>query len=298
MGPLVEALRSAGASITPVGRDGFLPLRVEGRTLRGGPVRIRGDVSSQFLSALLLASPLVPGGLELDVAGPLASASYLDMTRRTISAFSRGPARFAVPGDDSAACFPIAGAVASGGRVELLGLFSEPEQPDAVFRRWAREAGAEVSFSGTAEGSVLVVDASGPGAVRGLEADVDAAPDAALPLAAMLAFAGGTSTLTGVARLREKESDRLAAAVELLSEAGAAARVENRPSGAALVIDGPLGKARRGSFASRDDHRVAMSAAVLALTLPAGSELDDPAVVSKSYPEFFADWERLTASGR
>ncbi len=298
MGPLVTALREIGASITPVGREGFLPLRIEGRTLRGGAVRIRGDVSSQFLSALLLASPLVPGGLELDVAGPLASAAYLDMTRRTIAAFSRGPARFAVPGDDSAACFPIAGAVASRGRVELEGLYLEPEQPDAVFREWARSAGAEVSLVGSGERTVLVVDASALGEVRPLDADVDAAPDAALPLAAMLAFAGGTSCLTGVERLREKESDRLAAAVELLSAAGSAARVETRASGPALVIEGRRGARRGASFRSQDDHRVAMAAAVLALTLPGRSELDDPGVVSKSYPGFFVDWESLVGSTR
>ena len=224
MGPLVEALRQAGAVITPVERDGFLPLRIEGRTLRGGAVRIRGDVSSQFLSALLLASPLVPGGLELDVDGLLASAAYLDMTRRTISAFAGGPARFAVPGDDSAACFPIAGAVASGGRVELEGLYGELEQPDAVFRRWAEGAGARVTFAGEGERARLVVDATGLDRVRPLRTDVDAAPDAALPLAAMLAFASGTSRLTGVARLREKESDRLAAAAELLTAAGRSAK--------------------------------------------------------------------------
>lgn len=297
MGPLVEALRSAGASITPVGREGFLPLRIEGRMLRGGAVRIRGDVSSQFLSALLLASPLVPGGLELDVVGTLASAAYLDMTRRTVAAFSGGPARFAVPGDDSAACFPIAGAVASRGRVELEGLYPEPEQPDAVFREWARAAGATVSWSGSGEESILSVDASPLGAVRPLDADVDAAPDAALPLAAMLAFADGASCLTGVSRLREKESDRLAAAVELLAAAGAAARVERRAGQDALVIEGRSGRPRAASFLARDDHRVAMSAAILALTIPAGSEVDEPGVVSKSYPDFFVDWERLTRSG-
>jgi 3-phosphoshikimate 1-carboxyvinyltransferase len=113
----------------------------------------------------------------------------------------------------------------------------------------------------------------------------------------MLAFAGGTSRLTGVARLREKESDRLAAAVELLTSAGAVARVEEGragEAGPALVIEGLRGVPRRASFLSRDDHRVAMSAAVLALTLPQGSDLDDAGVVSKSYPGFFADWERLT----
>ena len=294
MGPLVEALRSLGASIEPLEREGFLPLRVEGRTLRGGTVRIRGDVSSQFLSALLLVSPLVPGGIELSVDGPLASASYLAMTRRTIAAFARGATPFAVPADDSAACYPIAGAVVSRGSVELEGLFAEPEQPDAVFRSWAEAAGAAVFWRPGPEGDLLVVDARGLARVRPLAVDVDQAPDAALPLAAMLGFAGGLSRLTGVARLREKESDRLEAARDLLTRAGAVASVEaGTGEPGVLVIDGPRGHPATAHFSAHDDHRVAMSAAVLALTLPGVSTLDDPGVVSKSYPGFFADWESL-----
>jgi 3-phosphoshikimate 1-carboxyvinyltransferase len=215
------------------------------------------------------------------------------MTRRTVAAFSRGPVRFAVPGDDSAACFPIAGAVASRGRVEVAGLYEEPEQPDAVFREWARRAGAEVGFVGEGESRALLVDASRMTSVQAIEADVDPAPDAALPLAAMLAFAGGTSILSGVARLRDKESDRLSAALELVSEAGGVARVESSASGDRLVIEGERGVPRKASFHSRDDHRVAMSAAVLALALPQDSDLDEPGVVSKSYPAFFGDWNRL-----
>ena len=101
--------------------------------------------------------------------------------------------------------------------------------------------------------------------------------------------------VAGVARLREKESDRLAAAAELLTAAGAVARVEEGGSGPVLVIDGAAGIPRCASFLARDDHRVAMSAAVLALGLPPGCDLDEPGVVSKSYPGFFADWDRLTA---
>jgi len=288
MGPLVEALRALGARIASVEREGFLPLRIEGGALGSGRVPIRGDVSSQFLSALMLVSPLVPGGIELDVKGPVASASYLALTRRVIQAFGGDSGyratRYRVPGDDSAACFLIAGAAVSRGRVELVGLERLSKQPDAIFRDWARAAGVKVAW----QGDSLVVE--GPARVKAIDADVDGAPDAALPLAALLAFAKGTSRLSGAARLREKESDRLAAALDLASRAGAMAF---EAPGPILVLDGPRGAPRRADFVAHGDHRVAMSAAVLALTLPEGCTLENPEVVAKSYPAFFEDWQRL-----
>lgn len=300
MGPLVAALRSRGARIDALGREGFLPLRVLGATLTGGEVAIRADVSSQFVSALLLVSPLVPGGLSVHAEGRPVSGAYVDLTRRVLAAFAPGgsyrPIRYVVAGDDSAACFPIAGAVASGGGVRLEGLDPDSPQPDAIFRRWAAEAGGRLRWEGEGEGSVLLVEGAG-GGVNPLDADVDAAPDAALPLAALLAFSRGASRLRGVARLREKESDRLAAAMDLLLGSGAAARVEEGEGGEELVVDGPAGMPRRAAFAASDDHRVAMAAAVLALTLPDGCDLDEPGVVSKSYPRFWEDWDSLVAAG-
>lgn len=307
MNPLFEAIRTLGADVTFLGRAGFLPVSIRGGSLRGGRVRIRGDVSSQFLSALMLVSPLVPGGIELDVDGPLASASYVALTRRVLEGFGasggRGyrPARFCVPGDDSAACFPIAGALASGGRVKLRGLARDSEQPDAAFRAWAAATGGTLAWESSAEGEDALTVSGPPGGAKALlpvEVDVDAAPDAALPLAALVAFAAGTSRLTGVARLREKESDRLAAALDLLTRAGAAAREERDARGPVLVVDGRAGVPRPAAFAAHADHRVAMSAAVLALALPEGSTLDDPGVVAKSWPGFWSAWDALLEGGR
>ncbi len=290
MGPLVEALRAQGASIESLGREGFLPLRIHGGTLRGGEVTIRGDVSSQFLSALLLVSPLVPGGLSLNVTGSLSSASYVTLTRQAIDAFTRDGrlvgTDYEVPGDDSAACFFLAGAVASAGVVLLDGLLEDSDQPDSVFREWAISAGGFVRF----EGGTLVAGREPSVPLRAVVADVDAAPDAALPLAAMQAFAHGVSRLENARRLREKESDRLAAARDLLDRAGAVTREEDGP---ALVIDGEQGVPRAGHFVSHADHRVVMSAAVLALGLPEGSVVEGAEDVAKSYPRFFDDFEPL-----
>jgi 3-phosphoshikimate 1-carboxyvinyltransferase len=303
MAPLFEAIRSLGGEVKCLVREGSLPAAIRGGSLRGGRVRIRGDVSSQFLSALMLVSPLVPGGIELDVEGPISSASYLALTDRVLKGFGASPgggyrpSRFRVSGDDSAACFPIAGALVSGGRVTLRGLARDSEQPDAAFRAWAAAAGGTFEWERTPDGEEALAVTGPDGGTRSLrpvDANVDAAPDAALPLAALVAFAGGTSRLSGVARLREKESDRLAAALDLLVRAGAVAREERDGRGPVLVVDGRTGAPRAAEFVAHGDHRVAMSAAVLALTLPAGSTLDDPGAVAKSWPEFWEAWEALS----
>ncbi len=307
MSPLFEAIRALGGEIRCVVRDGFLPAAIRGGSLHGGRVRIRGDVSSQFLSALMLVSPLVPGGIELDVDGPLASASYLALTRRVLEGFGATggggyrPARFRVPGDDSAACFPIAGALASGGRVTLHGLARDSEQPDTAFRSWATATGGTLTWEASAAGEDVLTVSGPPGGAQALlpiEVDVDAAPDAALPLAALVAFAGGTSRLTGVLRLRDKESDRLAAALDLLTRAGAVAREERDADGPVLVVDGRAGMPRPAAFAAHGDHRVAMSAAVLGLTLAEGSTLDHPESVAKSWPGFWETWDALVEGKR
>ena len=303
MSPLFEAIRTLGGEIRCLAREGFLPAAIRGGTLRGGRVTIRGDVSSQFLSALQLVSPLVPGGVTLDVTGPVASAAYLALTRRVLEAFEASPgagyrpSRYRVEGDDSAACFPLAGALVSGGRVTVRGLSRESEQPDAAFRGWASGAGGVLEWDTAPDGEESLTvsgPAGGARALRPMDLDVDAAPDAALPLAAALAFADGASRLTGVARLREKESDRLAAAIDLLTRAGASARVGRDAAGApVLTISGRGGAPRAAAFVAHGDHRVAMSAAVLALALPASSTVDDPACVAKSWPGFWEAWRPL-----
>ncbi len=306
MSPLFEAIRALGGGVTCLEREGFLPARIRGGTLRGGRVSIRGDVSSQFLSALQLVSPLVEGGVSLDVTGPVASAAYLALTRGVLEGFGALPgggyraSRYRVPGDDSAACFPIAGALVSGGRVTVRGLARNSEQPDAAFRLWAARAGGVLAWETGADGEeslTVTGPAGGARDLRAMDVDVDAAPDAALALAAVLAFASGASNLTGVARLREKESDRLAAAVDLLTHAGASARVGKDPSGAlVLAISGRGGVPRPAAFAAHADHRVAMSAAVLALALPEGSTLDDARCVGKSWPGFWEAWNPLVTA--
>lgn len=286
MGDLVFALRQLGAEIESAEKEGFLPLKIHGRKLRGGHVAIDGSVSSQFISALLLIQCLLESPLTLEVRGQAVSGAYVDMTRETLEEFSRESGHYEVPGDDSGACFFIAGAAISSGSIRLEGLRKESIQPDAVFRSWAREAGAVVSWE-----DGLVVGGPPSSGLRPLRVSVDGAPDAALPLAALLAFADGTSRLEGARRLREKESDRLAAARDLLSRAATAS--EEGADGGFLVIEGRSEPRARASFDAHDDHRVAMSAAVLALRCSEGGELSGAESVSKSFPEFWKLWESV-----
>ena len=172
-----------------------------------------------------------------------------------------GPTRFRVSGDDSAACFPIAGALVSGGRVTLRGLAPDSEQPDAAFRAWAAAAGGKLEWERAPDGEEALTVTGPDGGARSLlpvDADLDAAPDAALPLAALVAFACGTSRLSGVARLREKESDRLAAALDLLTRAGAVAREERDGHGPGPRRGGaegiPAGGGVRGARRSPRRH--------------------------------------------
>jgi 3-phosphoshikimate 1-carboxyvinyltransferase len=137
---------------------------------------------------------------------------------------------------------------------------------------------------------------SGGESILPLNVDVDGAPDAALPLAALLSFSSRPSILRGVARLRDKESDRLSAAVDLVTRCGGLAiEVQDAEGRATLRLSGGREALHRADFAAHGDHRVAMSAAVMALGLPDGSTLDDPSVVAKSYPRFFEEWRRLVS---
>jgi 3-phosphoshikimate 1-carboxyvinyltransferase len=249
-------------------------------------VRIDGGVSSQFISALLLMESLLDGPLSLEVLGRPVSGAYVDMTRETLAEFEGGSGVYEVPGDDSAACFFLAGAALSSGTVRLQGLRRNSIQPDAVFRTWAEQAGAIVDWQ-----DGLLVTGPAEGGLRPLEVNVDEAPDAALPLAALLAFAEGPSRLEGTNRLKDKESDRLAAARDLLSRVATSTASDEK--GSFLTIDGSRSRRTAAAFDAHDDHRVAMSAAVLALRCEAGSTLGGAECVSKSFPRFFEMWGSL-----
>jgi len=300
MGELVDALRRAGARIEYAEIEGRLPVSIDGGSLTTGTVTVDASRSSQFYSALLLAAVAVDGGLAVRASGEVASAPYVDMTIETLRALGhdvsedcgtirvrRGralAARYEVPGDYSSAVPLIAAVTAVGGQIRLTGLRWPSADADARALPVLESMG--VALAGSADG----IEASAPKrATRPVSVRAGDFPDAVPALAAVAALADGPSRFDGVGHLRLKESDRIGSLVEILTLAGARASAD----GDALVVEGPPrpvpGAVR---IPTHRDHRMAMAAAILSLRLPS-LLVENPDCVSKSYPGFFRDLERL-----
>jgi len=287
MAALTETLSAHGAAATAHS--------VRGK-LTAGVYEIDATISSQFVTGLLFALPLLAGNSEIRLVGRAVSAPYIDITLEVLAkagvevkktergyavkggqAYRLGEA--VVPGDFSGAAFPlVAGALGEGVTVEGLDLSTA--QGDKAVVDVIRSAGGVV----TTKGDRITVK---KGALRAFTADVGETPDLAPILSVLAAYASGESRLEKVARLRDKESDRLSAIVGMLAAAGISAREE----GDALVIVG--GAPHGGAFDSRSDHRMAMSAAVLAAFAEGESTVNDMICVKKSYPRFWEDFARL-----
>lgn len=300
--PLVEALQRLGAKVEFGEAEGRGPLRIEGPGLGGGRTVIDAGASSQFLSALLMAGLRAAGPIEIEVPA-LTSAPYVELTLRAIEQFGGRVAHptqdsyrvepglpgidsVTVPGDDSAAAYPAAAAALTGGEVSLEGLDPDSRQGDGRFLELLAEMGAQVE---TGDPEIRV---RGTGNLTAIEADLSEMPDQVPTLAALAPFAAGKTRIRNVAHLRLKESDRLAAMTAELMRIGAC--VGELDDG--LEIEGTFA---RGEIPTNpvevdphDDHRIAMSLALVGLRRP-GVTIRNPSVVSKSYPEFWSDLDRL-----
>lgn len=302
LAPLIAALRGLGGRVECLGEEGHAPLRVRGDGLDGGRVDLDAGESSQYLSALLIAATRARGEVEIAVER-LTSTPYVDLTLAALEEFGAAVERpaadlyrlrpapiagreIAVEADASAACYPGAAAALTGGRVVILGIRRGSRQGDLGFFELLRRMGAEVGWQG---GRLTVAGRDGLTAVA---ADLAAMPDQVPTLAALAPFAQGTTRITGVPHLRLKESDRLAAMRRELERLGAT--VTERPDG--LEIPGVWADAEPPgepvTVSSHDDHRIAMSLALVGLRRP-GVSVAEPGVVAKSYPAFWRDFERL-----
>lgn len=306
VGPLVEALRALGAEIEYLGEEGCAPLRLRGGSLRGGRTLLRAGESSQYLSALLMASLGAGAPTEIEVAS-LTSAPYVELTLRAIAELGGRVERPAagrfrvlpglpglpetaavrVEGDYSAACYPAAAAALTGGRVVLAGLAADSAQGDRGFFALLASMGAAVRFADDG------VEVAGDG-LTAVDADLSAMPDQVPTLAALAPFARGTTRIHNVAHLRLKESDRLAAMAAELRRLGATVR--EAPAELAVAGTWADGAPPAGGVEveAHGDHRVAMSLALVGLRRP-GVVVRDPQVVAKSYPAFWTDLESLLA---
>ena len=300
IGELVSALVSAGAMISYAGAEGFLPLAIRGGFLRSGLIDVDASRSSQFVSALLLAGVAVEGGLEVRPTGPVASAPYVRTTLETLSAFghrvSAGPVlrsargasaveRYAPPGDYSSALPLLAAAGAAGGSVSVLGLAWPSHDADAQALPVLEGLGLKLR---RVPGGICATGE--PGKLAPIDVVATDFPDAVPTLAALAALAPGESRLAGIGHLRWKESDRVESLADLITRAGARA-VAGRED---LIVVGPVSAVAGGAvrLPTAGDHRIAMAAALLSLSVP-GLLIENPDCVGKSYPDFFRDLESL-----
>lgn len=302
--PLVDALRQLGAEIRCPRREGYAPLEIVGGSLDGGRASLDAGASSQFLSAILIAGLAARRPVTLDLTA-LTSVPYVALTCDAITAVGGrversgddrrfevwpGPidiGRVAVEGDYSAAAYPAAAAVLTGGRVTLEGLAHDSLQGDRRLLALLSEMGARVDLGG-ARG--VVVEA-GEG-LRALDVDLGDAPDQVPTVAALAPFARGTTHIRNVGHLRIKECDRLDAMARELQRVGVPVQEHDD----ALTIPGvwadtppPVDPV---SVETYGDHRIAMAMALVGLRRPSIT-VDTPAVVAKSYPGFWRDLETL-----
>lgn len=295
---LLAALRQLGVAVRSERENGCPPVLIEADGLRGGRAEIAGDVSSQFLSGLLMAAPYAQGPIEIAVAGPLVSQPYIEMTLAVMQAFGvdvqaadlrqfRIPAPlvyrgrdYAIEPDASAASYFLAAAAVAGGRVTVEGLSRRSLQGDVAFCDCLERMGCRVSCT---DDSITVEG----GKLRGIDVDMNAISDTVQTLSVVALFADGPTSIHGVGHIRHKETDRLHALAVELRKLGAA--VDEQDDGL-RIIPGALHGAEIDTY---DDHRMAMSLALAGLVVP-GVVIRDPGCTRKTYPGFFADLAALT----
>ncbi len=301
---LIDALAPIGGSVKDTNGTGCPPVQVLGGGLSGGETDVRGDISSQYLSALMMTAPLARREVTVGVSGRLASRPYVRMTAAVMEAFGvvaslhpddsiviaapqmyRGR-EYAIEPDASNASYFLAAAAVTGGEVTVRGLGSASIQGDVHFAQMLEAAGCVAKY---ADNGITI---QGPSLLRGITVDLTLMPDTAQTLAVVCLFAQGPSTIRGLKTLRVKETDRISAIAAELRKLGAKVEagedywIINPPA------DGPPRLAPGESIATYDDHRMAMSFAVAGLRVD-GLVIDDPGCVAKTFPDF---WERWNAA--
>lgn len=299
MADLHRALGELGARFSYGELDGHLPAIVSGGRLRGGTISLPGDITSQYVTALMLIAPYLAEGLRIELTTPLVSRPYLEITRAVMSSFgvddvevgervvTVAPGRYRaaeyrIEVDASSASYPMAAVAILGGRVTIDGLGAEPLQGDAAFADLLAGMGCEVERTATS----TTVRRAGP--LTGIEVDMADISDTVPTLAVVAPFASTPTRITGIGFIRRKESDRIGDVVAELTRCGV--RAEEEADGMRIEPSVP-GPAR---IETHHDHRLAMAFALVGLAVD-GIEIADPDVVSKSWPQYWAMIRQLDA---
>jgi len=301
IGDLVDGLRQLGADVTYLGNDGYPPLHLRPASIQpGGVVKVRGDVSSQFLTGLLMALPLTGQTVAVDVVGELISKPYIEITlaimarfgvvverdgwqRFTVKAGSRyvSPGTVYVEGDASSASYFLALGAIGGGPLRVEGVGSESIQGDVKFAEALAKMGAEITMGP----NWMEARAPKDGLVA-VDLDCNHIPDAAMTLATAALFAKGTTTLRNIASWRVKETDRIAAMATELRKLGA--QVEE---GEDFIRVTPA-DLKPAAIDTYDDHRMAMCFSLAAFGTPL--RINDPKCVAKTFPDYFERFATVT----
>lgn len=301
IGDLVDSLKQFGISVRCELDNYCPPVIVTGNGLAGGTTTINANVSSQFLSAVLMAAPCAQGPVEIRLAGELVSEPYIDMTIGVMSAFGvtvdrstpgvfriqpqhYKPTDYDIEPDASAASYFFALAAVTGGRITVDSLHANALQGDVHFVSALEKMGCKVTWR---DNSITVEG----GPLRGIDIDMNNISDTAQTLACVAPFATGPTRIRNVAHMRVKETDRVFAVVNELKKLGL--NVEEHEDGM-TIHPGPL---HGGTVATYDDHRMAMSFSLLGLRVP-GILIAYPECTSKTYPHYFEDLEKLCAQSR
>ena len=295
MSDLHDALTSLGAEVLHLGEVGHLPVSVSRGSLAGGDIRIAGNVSSQFISALMLIGPMLSEGLNIHVDGPLISRSYVEMTADVMRSFgtsvridestilvSAGAYKgreYLIEPDYSSAAFPLVSVSVREGRVVIPGLATASLQGDSEIVPILRMMGMTCDVNG----SDVSVTRHSDQQVLPLIMDMSNCSDLVPAVAVACCMASGESVLSGIGFIRNKESDRMGDLAKELNSAGAKVIVEED----GLRIVGPC-TWTTVVFDTHHDHRMAMALSMLSLCT-SGVQIADPEVVTKSWPTFFAD---------
>ena len=304
IGDLVDALRQIGANIEYLGNEGFPPLKISPANIDvSQPIKIRGDVSSQFLTALLMAMPLTKQQATIEVVGELISKPYIEITLNLMAKFGvdvtregwqkftipvtnyyQNPDRYFVEGDASSASYFLAAGVIGGGPVRVEGVSKDSIQGDIKFTAALSRMGAIISWGD----SHILSKKYEP--IKPIDLDCNHIPDAAMTLAIMALFADGTTTLRNIASWRVKETDRIAAMANELRKVGAV--VEE--GGDYIKITPPAKLTPNAVIDTYDDHRMAMCFSLVSLGgVPI--TINDPKCVAKTFPNYFEEFAKIVS---
>ena len=301
IGHLVDALREAGAKISYKENEGYPPLLIEAEGLTGGDVKIDGAISSQFLTALLLAAPMAKEDMTISIIGELVSKPYIDITLHIMKEFGvdvvndnyktfsikggqtyKAVKTFMVEGDASSASYFLAAAAIKGGTVKVTGIGKKSIQGDVLFVDVLEKMGAVVEW-----GDEFVSVSRGE--LHAIDMDFNHIPDAAMTIATTALFVEGTTTLRNIYNWRVKETDRLFAMATELRKVGA--EVEEGEDYLKITAPEVL---KHAAIDTYDDHRMAMCFSLLALD-PVSVTINEPESTAKTFPTYFDVLESISS---